>query len=89
MNLTTAHEDHLRDEAFDREDAKHHRETCSPAGNCYIPFVANVRGEPHYCNIHRPEPPCLTAFWGATDKDPIAPCRYLRGHSGRCEASNA
>lgn len=56
MNLISDFEAHKRDEDFDREDAKHHRETCSPAGACYIPFVENVRGEQHYCDIHRPEP---------------------------------
>jgi hypothetical protein len=58
VNNITDFEAHKRDEDFDREDAKRHRETCSPAGSCYIPFVENVRGEQHYCDIHRPEPKC-------------------------------
>jgi hypothetical protein len=58
MNILTEFELHERDVAFDREDTKHHRETCSPAGSCYIPFIENVRGEQHYCDRHRPEPTC-------------------------------
>lgn len=54
MNILSDFEAHKRDEDFDREDEKRHRETCSPAGSCYIPYVANVRGEPHYCDLHRP-----------------------------------
>ena len=58
MNLISDYEAHGRDEEFDREDAKRHREPCSPAGDCYIPYVANVKGEPHYCDLHRPCPAC-------------------------------
>ena len=58
MNLISDFEAHKRDEDFDREDAKRHRETCSPAGNCYVPYVGNVRGEQHYCDIHRPSGFC-------------------------------
>ena len=57
MNILTDFEAHKRDEDFDREDARRHRETCSPAGSCYVPFVDGVRGEQHYCDIHRPGVP--------------------------------
>ena len=84
MNLITDFEAHQRDEEFDREDAKRHKETCSPAGGCYIPFVANVRGEQHYCDLHRPEPVCEnckgTGFadveeGGAVVRTAECPCR--------------
>jgi hypothetical protein len=58
MNLISDYDAHKRDEEFDHEDAKRHREPCSPAGDCYIPYVANVKGEPHYCDLHRPCPFC-------------------------------
>jgi hypothetical protein len=52
MNILTTQESRLRDQAFDRDDAARHRETCSPAGMC----CQRSNGTRVYCSIHDPEP---------------------------------